>query len=145
MRKKKLTYRERWLKEHPKLVFYLDKKTYKYLNELESIKGIHKKDILLNFLNQNLKIYEEERDKIKTIIKNEVIKELFENPIEFYFLYKTLYKVEPIFIGTKCVICKEPIILTHRDTEIRQLIEKILKKAEYHHVECYEKAKKRII
>jgi hypothetical protein len=142
MRKKKLTYREKWLKEHPKLVFYLDKKTYKYLNELESIKGIHKKDIILNCLNENLKIYENERNKIKEIVKDEIFREFIENPAEFYFYIKYKFKVEPILFSIPCKYCGKEVIVYHKDKKAKDILRKTFRTF---HVECYEKAKERII
>ena len=142
MRKKKLTYRERWLKEHPKLVFYLDKKTYKYLNELESIKGIHKKDIILNYLNENLKIYENERNKIKEIVKDEIFREFIENPAEFYFYIKYKFKVEPILFSIPCKYCGKEIIVDYKDKKAKEILRKTFK---YVHVACYENAKEKIL
>ena len=137
MGKKKLTYREKWLKEHPKIVFYLDKEKYKYLSELENIKGIHKKDLILNCLNENLKIYENERDKIKEFVKDEIFRKFIENPAEFYFYIKYKFRVEPILFSIPCKYCGKEIIVDHRDRKAKDILRKTFK---YVHVECYERA-----
>jgi hypothetical protein len=119
-RKKKETYRDRWLREHPRVTFYLDRQTYDMIKELASKKNMSVKEFILSIIEDFRKYYDEiaekEWDSGFQIGFDEAIRMFHDESWDFYEEFKKKYpKVEPALFIVPCSVCGKPMIFTHRD------------------------------
>jgi hypothetical protein len=148
MKKKKETYRQRWLKEHPEIHIHLPKDVYNKLLELENILGKNKNDIVKDLINGVVINFNELKNEImreiglKSYIRgyNSALQKFVDFPDRFYEEIRNKYKIEPMLFSFPCSICEKPIIFSHED-EDKDDIKILIKEALFHrnsHACCEE-------
>jgi len=132
MKKKKETYRQRWLKEHPEIHIHLPKDVYNKLLELENILGKNKNDIVKDLINGVVISFDEYRKKIEKEVGdkkfdegyNSAYQEFVEFPDDFYNYIRQKYHIIPMLFSVPCSICKKPMIFSHRyQDEIKKTLD----------------------
>jgi hypothetical protein len=132
-KKKKETYRDKWLKEHPDIHIHLPRDVYEKLLKLENILGKSKNDIVKDLINGAAIKFEEYGKKIEEEIRNKIYNECYnatlelflESPDIFYNEIRKKYKIDPILFSVPCLFCHKPIVFTHKD-KYRDQIKDIL-------------------
>ena len=106
MKKKKETYRQRWLKEHPEIHIHLPKDVFKKLLELENTLGKNKNDIIKDLINGVVFNFDEYRKKIEKEVGdkkfdegyNSALKKFVESPDHFYNYIRRKYHMKKLRI-----------------------------------------------
>jgi hypothetical protein len=137
-KEKKLTYRQRWLKEHPDIHIHLPKNVYLQLKKLETILGKHKNDIVKDMINGLVINFQEYRDNIMKDIINEINTLLFDFPDLFYRRYIKPKQEWFFFFTIPCRKCGKPIEFTHKDPEAKKIFKRLVYVFQdwYTHTEC---------
>ena len=149
MKKKKETYRQRWLKEHPEIHIHLPKDVHEKLLELENILGKNKNDIVkdlikgvvINFNELKNEIMKEIGYKMHSLGYNSALQKFVESPDRFYEEIRNKYKIEPMLFSFPCFICEKPIIFSHADEDkddIKIMIQEALFPYRHSHACCEE-------
>jgi hypothetical protein len=119
MSKKKETYRDRWLREHPRVTLYLDRRTYDMIKELASGKGMSVKEFILSIIEDFRKYYNdiagrEWKRGFQDGYEAAII-DFHEIPWSFYEEFKKMFPdVEPALFTIPCSICGKPMLFSHR-------------------------------
>jgi len=149
MKKKKETYRQRWLKEHPEIHIHLPKDVHEKLLELENILGKNKNDIVKDLINGVVINFNELKNEIRKEIGykmhslgyNSALQKFVESPDRFYEEIRNKYKIEPMLFSFPCFICEKPIIFSHADEDkddIKMMLKEALFPYRHSHACCEE-------
>jgi hypothetical protein len=137
-KRKKETYRERWLREHPRISLYLSRDEYEALKRVADSQKTSMKEVVLNTIHGFSRYYEfAYADGFRDALK------LFHsNPYKFYMKLVAEYPgAEEVALFTApCLICGKPVVFTHRDREWAEMIRPILYQAfgKWYHICCRE-------
>jgi len=137
MVKKKLTYRERWNKEHPLIQIRLPKDVYMEIEKLQTTIGKHKNDIIKDMINGLVVNFQDYRNNIL----NDVIDEFINDPDFFYERHIKPNQKWFFFFTIPCRKCKEPMLftITHPEAKIIFARLKYYFSEWYVHEECKAK------
>jgi hypothetical protein len=140
---KRETYRDRWLREHPRVTLYLDRRTYDMIKELASKKGMSVKEFILSIIEDFRKYYDEISDREWGFGfqagYEQAISDFHEDPLTFYEVFKKMYpNVEPALFTIPCPKCGKPMLFSHKSKNWLNQVRPWLLKAfrNWSHVEC---------
>jgi hypothetical protein len=143
MVKKKETYMDRWLREHPRVTFYLDRLTYERLKELATSKNMTVKEFVLDLIKGFDKYYDETYNTGLAYGykegRNAVFKMFKDNPYSFYNEFKKMYPKEELALFViPCSVCGKPMIFSHKDNNWVSEVKPVLLEAfrYWRHVKC---------
>jgi hypothetical protein len=140
-RRKKETYRDRWLKEHPRISLYLKRDEYERLKSIAESRGMSVKELILSLIEGFNKYYDDIGEKEFDEGYRLAFELFYEEPYEFYDSFKDIYPdTEPALFTVPCFICGKPIIFTHRDENWAKEVRPALLEAfrRWRHVCCGE-------
>jgi len=103
-KKKKETYRDRWLKEHPDIHIHLTKDVYEKLLKLENILGKSKNDIVKDLINGAVIKFEEYGKKIEEEIRNKIYNECYNAILELFFESPDIFIIK-LGKSIKSILC----------------------------------------
>jgi len=137
--KKKETYRDRWLREHKEVRFYIKKDDYKLLQELAISRGLTIKDLILNHIKGISKVCR----RVSKLGYTKAIDDFILNPYTFYLGIRELYDGDIALFIIPCSVCGKPMVFTHRDSDWKNKIKPILLEAfsNWAHTQCLKKKK----
>jgi hypothetical protein len=142
MAKKRETYRDRWLREHPRVTLYLDRLTYDRIKELAASKNMTVKEFILSIIEDFRKYYDDIAGKEWSRGFQDgydaAIRDFYEIPWSFYEEFKKRYpNVEPALFTIPCSVCGKPIVISHRsDNWLREVKPWLLETFSWRHVRC---------
>jgi len=139
--RKKETYRERWLREHPRISLYLRRDEYERLKSLAESKGSSIKQFILSLIEGFDKYYGDIKSKAYEEGYREAIEDFAEYPQVFYEEFKEHYPgEEPLFYTYTCSVCGKPVVSNHKSNSARIVREtlKELTKQGWGHACCHE-------
>jgi hypothetical protein len=141
---KKESYRERWLREHPRISLYLKRDEYERLKSLAESKGMSVKEFILSLIEGFEKYYEDIEGRAFGEGYEAAITDFAENPQWFYQEFKRLYpNEEPLFYTYPCSVCGQTIVSNHRSKSaeiVRKVVVETLKEGGWGHKCCHEVA-----
>ncbi len=150
-RRKKETYRDRWLKEHPRVSFYLDRDKYEMIKSMAESKNMSIKEFILSLIDGFEKYHEDVEKRVyERVFKQGYLFALIdftEDPKAFYERFKKIYPdEEPLFYTYPCSVCRQPVIANHKSSSaetVREVIRKTLTEEGWGHACCHEVKKGR--
>jgi hypothetical protein len=126
MAKKKESYRERWLREHPRISLYLRKEEYERLKSLAESRGVSIKELILSLVEGFEKYYEDIEGRAFEEGYEATITDFVEEPQLFYRKFKELYlNEEPLFYTYPCSVCGQTVVSNHR-SESAEIVRKVV-------------------
>jgi len=145
-RRKKETYRDRWLKEHPRVSFYLERDKYEMIKSMAESKNMSIKEFILSLIDGFEKYYEDVENKVyDRVFKQGYLFALIDftkDPKTFYEKFKKIYPdEEPLFYTYSCSVCGQPVIANHKSSSaetVREIIRKTLTEGGWGHACCHE-------
>jgi hypothetical protein len=138
--KKKESYRDRWLREHPRICLYLNRDEYEALKRVAESKKMSFKDIVLDAVHNIKKYYDTGYDHGW----RDAFELFLEDPHAFYSELEYLFpnaNVEEVALFTApCSICGKPMIFTHKNSNWVKEVRPTLYEAfsNWYHVCCKE-------
>jgi hypothetical protein len=145
-RKKKETYMKRWLKEHPRVTFYLDRPTYERLKELAASKNMSVKEFILDIIKGFDGYYDDVYTKGYADGyedgRKEVFKMFMDNPFGFYNELKKMFpNADVALFVVPCSVCGKPMIFHHKNNNWVTEVKPVLLDAfgNWRHVKCPSK------
>jgi len=150
-RRKKETYRDRWLKEHPRVSLYLDRDRYEMIKSMAESKNMSVKEFILSLIDGFEKYYEDIEKRVYDRAFKQgylfAIIDFTEDPEAFYEKFKKIYPdEEPLFYTYPCSVCGQPVIANHRSNSaktVREVVIKTLTESGWGHACCFEVKKGR--
>ena len=145
-RHKKETYRDRWLREHPRVSLYLDIDKYEMLKSMAESKNMSVKEFILSLIDGFEKYYEDVEKRVYDKAFNQgylfALIDFTEDPEAFYEKFKKIYPdEEPLFYTYPCSVCRQPVIANQRSSSaetVREAITKTLTEGGWGHKCCHE-------
>ena len=145
-RRKKETYRDRWLKEHPRVSFYLDREKYEMIKSMAESKNMSVKEFILSLIDSFEKYHEDVEKRVyDRVFKQGYLFALIDftkDPKTFYEKFKKIYPdEEPLFYTYSCSVCGQPVIANQRSSSaktVRDAITKTLREGGWGHTCCFE-------
>jgi hypothetical protein len=115
-KRRKERYIDRWLKNHPRVTFYLSKDEFDFVDKIARSKNMTVKDLVLGML-RGLKVeFEKAIEEGRKEGEKSAYMEFINHPRLFYDNVKRLRpKLEPMLFTAPCSICGRPMIFTHKD------------------------------
>jgi hypothetical protein len=149
MPKKKETYRDRWLREHPRVTFYLDRLTYDRLKELAASKNMSVKEFVLDHLIKGFNEYYDDAYNSGFANgykegRNDVFKMFKDNPFGFYNEFKKMFpNADVALFVIPCSVCGKPMIFHHKKDNWVSDVKPVLLEAfrDWRHVKCPSSSK----
>lgn len=143
-RSKKESYRDRWLREHPRISLYLGKEEYERLKSLAESRGLSVKELILSLVEGFEKYYEDIEGRAFEEGYEAAITDFAENPQWFYRKFKEVYpNEEPLFYTYPCSVCRQTVVSNHR-SESAEIVKKAaveaLEEGGWGHKCCHEVA-----
>jgi len=139
---KKETYRERWLREHPRISLYLKRDEYERLKSLAESKGMSVKEFILSLIEGFEKYYEDIESRAFEEGYEVAIEDFCERPQWFYRKFKEIYpNEEPLFYTYPCSVCSQTVVSNHRSESaeiVRKTAVEALKEGGWGHKCCHE-------
>jgi len=141
-RARRETYRDRWLREHPRISLYLSKEEYERLKSLAESRGVSIKELILSLVEGFEKYYEDVEDRAFEEGYEAAIEDFCKRPQWLYQKFKELYpNEEPLFYTYPCSVCGQTVVSNHRSESaeiVRKVVIKVLKEGGWGHKCCHE-------
>jgi len=141
-RSKKETYRDRWLREHPRISLYLRKEEYERLKSLAESRGLSVKELILSLVEGFEKYYEDIEGRAFEEGYEDAVEDFCEHPQWFYGKFKEIYpNKEPLFYTYPCSVCGQTVVSNHRSESakiVRKAVIEALKEGGWEHKCCHK-------
>jgi hypothetical protein len=120
-------YIDKWLKEHPRVTFYMSRGEYEEVKRIADSRGLSLKELALEALKNVAKFREDLKKRYGDGYRDgydkgyrrgfrRALRMFIDDPHAFYNVVKRVDPyLEPMLIVHQCSVCGEPIVFTHRD------------------------------